>query len=250
MRCDLSGKKALITGSSGGIGFAIAKALHARGCKVALNARNLDRLKKSASQLNGSVAIGGDVTKSEEAKTVINDAMKSLGQLDILVCSVGGGASVGPGFETLEEWHRVFALNFWSATNVIEAASEGLSNNNGVILCISSICGLEVIPGAPLTYSASKAALNSYVKGLARPLGKRGIRINAIAPGNIFFEGSIWDEKLKQNQELVVSMLEKDVPLKKFGTPEDVANLAVYLVSNESNFATGGVWALDGGQTH
>lgn len=248
MLLNLAGKTAIITGSSRGIGFAIAEALHAEGCNVVLNARNVNQLIKASKKLRGSFFIAGDVTESDEAKRVIDEAKQLHGGLDILVCSVGGGASVAPGCETPEEWRRIFALNLWSATNMIESAVELLSISKGVVLCISSICGLEVISGAPLTYSAAKAALNSYVRGVARPLGERGIRINAIAPGNIIFEDSVWARKIANDKDHVISMLEKNVALNRFGVPQDVANLSTYLVSDLASFATGGIWTLDGGQ--
>ena len=106
------------------------------------------------------------------------------------------------------------------------------------------------MPGAPVTYSAAKAALHAYVRGIARPLGKLGIRINAIAPGNILFEGSVWSRKLQENSAAVESMLERDVALARLGTPRDVAELVAYLVSPRSGFASGAVWTLDGGQVH
>ena len=250
MLLNLTGKNALITGSSRGIGFAIAQSLHAEGCRVALNARNSECLIKSASELKGSVAIAGDVTQANEAKEVVNEATQLLGGLDILVCSVGGGHSVVPGSESSEEWQKIFALNLWSATNVIESSLGALERSRGVVLCISSICGLEVIPDAPLTYSSAKAALNSYIRGIARPLGKKGIRINAIAPGNILFEDSIWAKKIAENKDRVDAMLHQSVALNRLGTPQDIASLATYLVSERANFATGGIWTLDGGQTH
>lgn len=250
MLLNLSGKTALITGSSKGIGFAIAQALHSEGCKVALNARNSDELSKAAGLLKDSVFVSGDVTKDSEAKRIINEVTQLLGGLDILICSVGGGGSVAPGTESLEEWQKVFALNLWSTTNTIEAALGALEVSKGVILCISSICGLEVVPGAPLTYSAAKAALNSYIRGIARPLGKKGIRINAIAPGNILFDGSVWERKLGEDRDRIITMLDQNVPLNRFGTPADVASLSAYLVSERASFVTGGIWPLDGGQTH
>ena len=250
MLLNLAGKTALITGSSSGIGFAIAQALHAEGCRVALNARNSDQLIKAASKLQGSVTVVGDVTQVNEARHVVNEATQLLHGLDILVCSVGSGHSVAPGYESPEEWQKIFALNLWSATNVIEASLDTLEISKGVILCISSICGLEVIPGAPLTYSSAKAALNSYIRGVSRPLGKKGIRINAIAPGNILFEGSVWARKMEQERDNVVAMLDQNVSLNRLGIPQDIASLATYLVSEMANFATGAIWTLDGGQTH
>jgi NAD(P)-dependent dehydrogenase (short-subunit alcohol dehydrogenase family) len=156
---------------------------------------------------------------------------------------------VPSGEETLEEWQRVFALNLWSTTNSVEAAREALAASKGTIVCVSSICGLEVIPGAPVTYSAAKAALHAYVRGIARPLGREGVRINAVAPGNILFDGSVWSRKLADDPQAVKAMLDKEVALGRLGTPHDVAGLVVYLASPRAGFATGGIWTLDGGQT-
>lgn len=250
MQFGLSGKAALVTGSSKGIGRAIAEVLHAEGCRVALNGRNPDDLAAAAAQLAGSIGVAGDVTYPEDAQRVVAEVVSAFGQLDILVCNVGSGRSVPPGSETADEWQRVFALNLWSTTNTIEGANEALVASKGVIVCVSSICGIEVVPGAPVTYSAAKAALHAYVRGIARPLGKQGVRINAVAPGNILFDGSIWSRKLAEDKQAVQSMLGKDVALGCLGTPSDVANLVTYLASPCSCFATGGIWTLDGGQVH
>lgn len=250
MQLDLSGKTALVTGASKGIGWAIAQTLHAEGCRVALNARNAADLSAATTQLVGSIGIVGDVTQPEEAKRVVAEVVSTFEQLDILVCNVGSGRSVPPGNETPDEWQRVFALNLWSTTNSVEAARDALAASKGVIVCISSICGLEVIPGAPVTYSAAKAALHAYVRGIARPLGKQGVRINAVAPGNILFDGSVWSHKLAEDAPAVQAMLAKDVALGSLGTPADVASLVAYLASPRSGFASGSVWTLDGGQVH
>jgi len=250
MHFELDGKTALVTGASRGIGRAIAGMLHSERCRVALNSRNADDLAAAAGELPGTVGVAGDVTLPEEARRVVANVTAALGRLDILVCNVGSGRSVPPGDESFAEWQRVFALNLWSATNTIEAAREALTAVSGVIVCVSSICGHEVIPGAPLTYSAAKAALNAYVRGLARPLGQKGVRINAVAPGNILFDGSVWSRKLSEDPRGVAAMLERDVALGRLGTPRDVAELVAYLASPRSGFATGGVWVLDGGQVH
>ncbi len=250
MQLDLSGKVALVTGSSKGIGWAIAQTLHAEGCRVALNARNAADLTAAAALLAGAIGVVGDVTQPAEARQLVAEVLNTFGRLDILVCNVGSGRSVPPGNETADEWQRVFALNLWSTTNSVEVARDALVASKGVIVCISSICGLEVIPSAPVTYSAAKAALHAYVRGIARPLGREGVRINAVAPGNILFDGSIWSRKLVEDAPAVQAMLAKDVALGGLGTPADVASLVAYLASPRSGFASGSVWTLDGGQVH
>ncbi len=248
---DFSGRSALVTGSSKGIGLAIARALHQAGCHILLNGRNEAPLKQACNSLGPERCsyVLGDVSDPADAQRIAKQARDLFGSLDILVCNVGSGASVPPGEEKAAEWQRVFATNLWSATNMVESCRDLITRQTGAILCISSICGNETIPGAPVTYSTAKAALNAFVKGIARPLGKDGIRINAIAPGNILFDGSVWQRKLDENPAAVDQMLQKDVALARLGTPEEVANLTLWLASDQASFATGQIWTLDGGQT-
>lgn len=252
MQLQLQGKSILVTGSTRGIGRAIAEAFLAEGAEVAFNGRNADELEcvVAAQMVGKAIAIGGDVGKPDEARRIIKRVLAVFGKLDVLVCNVGSGRSVPPGEETHEEWMRVFDLNLWSATNMVDAGRQALAANKGAIVCISSICGQEVVPGAPLTYSAAKAALNAYVRGIARPLGKDGIRINAIAPGNILFECAVWQRKLDEDAAAVGQMLVRDVALAKLGTPHDVANLALLLASSAASFCTGSIFVADGGQVH
>lgn len=246
----MRGKSVLVTGSSRGIGLAIAEAFLAEGARVAFNGRDAIKLEQVvARQTSGeAISVEGDVSKADQAKGTVEQVLTAFGTLDILVCNVGSGRSVPPGAETQDEWQRMFALNLWSVTNMVEAGRSALAKSHGAIVCISSICGQEVISGAPLTYSAAKAALNSYVRGIARPLGKDGVRINAVAPGNILFDGSVWGNKLGEDAASVERMLERDVALAKLGSPQEVASLTLWLASCASSFCTGGVFVADGGQ--
>lgn len=247
MNLDLSSKVAFVSGSTSGLGLVIAKLLHSEGCHVILNGRDKGSLEKVLAQFHDRVSgIVGDVTSLECCQSIAEQINTNFTKLDVLVCNVGSGSSVPPGEENLFEWHRVLNLNFFSATNLIETTRE-LISPGGSIVCISSICGSEIL-GAPLTYSCAKAALNHYVRGMARPLSRENIRINAVAPGNLLFDGSVWDRKLSEDATSVNEMLQKEVALARLGKPEEIASQVVFLCSSVSSFATGEVYVVDGGQ--
>lgn len=248
MNLKLAGKKVLVTGSSRGIGLEIARQFSHEGCKVILNGRT-DISQDVIDSVPGSLSVIGDVSNELGAKKVVKESAVKLKGLDIVICNVGSGRSVKPGKENFAAWKDSFDINFYSTTCIVEAARPNLKVSAGVIITISSICGCQVVHGAPVTYSVAKAALNAYVKGIAGPLGDDGIRICGIAPGNILFEGSVWDSKLSENPDSVSQMLEQEVPLHKLGTPAEVASLALFLASPKSNYSTGNVWIVDGGQT-
>ena len=251
MDIKFKGRKALITGSSKGIGFEIANYLQKCGCSVALNGRNKSDLNDATARIPNSIGIPGDVSNDIEAKQIVENSILQLGELDYIICNVGSGKSSAPGDEKSQDWRDMMAINFYSVTNIVDSFQQVVKSKkkNLSIVCISSICGLEVIPDAPVTYSVAKAALNAYVKGISRPLGKKGIRINAIAPGNINFEGSTWSKKINKNPELISNMIKREVPLNRFGKTNEIACLVGYLLSEFSDFVTGSVWEIDGGQT-
>jgi 3-oxoacyl-[acyl-carrier protein] reductase len=246
----LENRVALVTGASRGIGLAIARALSGEGCRMALNARGEPGLMEAAALLGAPASTHvGDVRDATAARALIEAVVARWGSLDLVVCNVGSGASVPPGQETEEEWRRVLDLNLLATTNTIAAARPALAKGSGdrAIVCISSICGLAAL-GAPVTYSAAKAALNATVRGLARPLAAEGIRINAVAPGNILFPGGTWATKLAQAPDAVADMLSREVALKRLGKPEEVADLVTFLASPRAAFITGAVTVADGGQ--
>lgn len=247
MDFELRGRVALVTGSSSGIGLAIAQCLAGEGARVVLNGRDQDRLSAAIQSMAGAGGIAADVRDPGECERMVGKVLETHGRLDILVCNVGSGASVPPGEETPAEWGRVLDLNLASATNMVAAARAALTESRGAILCVSSICGSAAL-GAPVTYSAAKAALNAFVRGIARPLGREGVRINAIAPGNVYFEGGTWDRKLRENRVAVEEMLSREVALGRLGALGEIADFSVFLVSPRSSFATGAVFVVDGGQ--
>ncbi len=248
MDLGLQNKIALVSGATRGLGLAIAQSLVQEGCVVALNSRSRVRLQQVAEGFSSAVSWHvADVTSETCCRKLIEEVLARWGRLDILVCNVGSGRSVSPGLENNNEWKRMLDLNLLSATNLVQAARSALSKQLGAIVCISSICGQEAL-GAPLAYSAAKAALNSYVIGISRVLAKEGIRINAVAPGNILDQGGTWERKVSEDREGVEEMLEREVAQQRLGKPEEIANVICFLVSERASFITGSVLVVDGGQ--
>ena len=243
-------KKIIVTGSSRGIGLAIAIKLLNEGHEVIITSRKRCKLKKLKKIFNKNVNfLNGDFSKPKEAKKIINRGIKILKGLDTLICNVGESKSCLPNKENFSDWNKMFNQNFYSATNAIESSKKKLTQNKGSIICISSICGNELVKGAPITYSTSKAALNFYLKSLSHYLSFLGVRINIVSPGNIYFKGSVWDKKMKKDKKKKINIIKKTVPLNKFGTVEDITSIISYLVSEKSKFITGSNFIIDGGQT-
>lgn len=251
MHFNLKNKVVLVTGSSSGIGYEIAKVFLDQGCKVVINGKNNTNLIKASINLNNQnlTFIRADVTKFNQSKSLINKIVKKFGSIDTVVCNVGSGKSQ-INIPIDKEWKRVFDLNLFASMNIIENSLPFIKRRTGSIICVSSICGLEVVDRAPIAYSSAKAALNMYVKSLSKVIGSDGIRVNAVAPGNILFSGSEWEKKLVKHPVKIKNLLKNNVPLQKFGETKDVANLVLWLSSHYAKFVTGSVYVADGGQTH
>ena len=252
LELNLKNKKVLITGSSEGIGRGIANSFLNEESKVFLIARNetkLVSLKKKLDSQYGSNRVfikSCDCTSLKDLLLLKKEVIKSWKNLDFLVLNVGSGKGSTKNLPPIKKFQSSFSINFLSAYYTLHYFLP-LINKSGVVSFISSIAGEEVI-GAPTEYSVAKTALISLSKNLSRKTAKN-IRFNTIIPGNIFFKNGTWDYKKKENPTEVKKMIKENVPLGRFGKPEEVGNLVVYLSSERASFINGSVIRIDGGQT-
>ena len=242
---DLKGKTVLITGSSRGIGKAIAYAFAKKGCNLVLNASvSSDELLKTQEELKSmgyySYSYLADVSDYSQCVDMFNTISTIYGSVDILVNNAGIShlglfTDMKP-----EDWNRIIDVNFKSVLNCCHlAVPKMVSHKSGVIINISSIWG-DRGASCEAVYSATKGAVNSFTKAMAKELGPSGIRVNAISCGVI-------DTKMNQcftTEEREV--LAGEISLMRFGTPEEIANLAVFLAGNDSSFINGQVITSDG----
>ena len=232
----------LVTGSSKGIGLSIARKFKKEKWAVIQNSRN----EISKDFLIGDTCIFADVTKSDEVISLMKQIKDTYGHLDAIVCNVGSGKNIDSS-NSQERWNYFIKVNLFSATNIVDHALPLLENSS--VTVISSICGNSVIDGAPVEYSTAKAALNQYIKVMAKKYAKKEIRFNSVSPGNVIFDGSQWEEKLKSDEKNTNDYIKKNVPMGKFIEPQDVAEMVYYLSSNNNRYITGQNFIIDGGQS-
>lgn len=252
MDLNLRGKRALVTGASRGIGLAIACQLAREGCDLGICARGEEQLKAAAGRLRSEgykvVEVVADITSAEDRKRFVEVTADRLGGIDILVHNAGGLSK--PGFleTTDEDWEIAFVANALAAVSLTRLAVPHMqAAGGGAVLFIASIWGREA-GGAP-NYNAAKAAEISAAKSLARELAPHRIRVNSLAPGSILFPGGNWDRRRKADPEGMRQFVKANIPWGRFGTPEEVANVAAFLVSDAASWVTGACIPVDGGQS-
>lgn len=250
MDLGLSNRRVMIGGATRGIGHATAAAFLAEGARVAIVGRDQARLDAAAASLGaGVVTVRGDLSVEADATAAVSSVVSALGGLDVLVNNVGGSLGTGAfGSVSMEDFRRVVDANMWSAIFSSHAALPALrdAEHGGVILHVSSISAREYCSSAP--YAAAKAALTGLTKEMAVDLAKARVRVNAIAPGSILFEGGSWDRRLKSDPERIEKMRREELPWGRFGTPEEVASVAVFLCSDKASWVTGSTVVVDGAQ--
>jgi 3-oxoacyl-[acyl-carrier protein] reductase len=254
MDLGLAGKVVFVAGSSRGIGLGIACAFLEEGARVVITGRDSDTLQSAAAGLAARhqdrvFLYAGDLSEVDKIQEAHRQTNAQWGTVDVLVCNVGSGTGRG-GFDlTAGDWSSIFEVNLWTATRIVEVFLPPMVQaKRGAILFISSIAGLESL-GAPLPYGAAKAALEKYSKDLSRQVAAHGVRVNTIAPGNIFFEGGTWQRKFAADSAGVTSMIAREVPLSRFGEPEEIGAATAFLASERARFITGACLVADGGQT-
>jgi 3-oxoacyl-[acyl-carrier protein] reductase len=239
---DLTGKSALVTGATGGIGGAIAKALHGQGANVAITGTRVERLEALASELGSRVfVLPCDLRDRPAVAQLADTAEKTLGQVDILVNNAG--ITHDNLFMRMkdEEWDDVIAVNLTSVFVLTRGILRGMMRRRyGRIVNISSISAVLGNPGQP-NYAASKAGLVGMTKSLAREVASRGITANAISPG--FISTPMTDALTPKQVEAIAAA----IPARTFGKPDDVAAAVVFLASNEASYITGETVHVNGG---
>lgn len=257
MHLHLKGKTALVTGSSRGIGFAIAKCLAEEGATVILTGRTTSSLNDATEAFTEAnlpfTSYRCDLTNNKSVTAIADAIEKDHGKLDILVCNLGSGTSVPPLTEDIDEWHNVMAINLFSSVATTQSLLTLLKktaskDSQPAITYISSICSNEAL-GCPLAYAAAKSAITNYAQNIARPLGAHNIRVNVVSPGNILFKGSVWERKLAENPDAVNQMLKQEVPLQRLGRAQEIADMVTFLSSERASFITGAHLVVDGGQS-
>ncbi|GBE43803.1 MAG TPA: 3-oxoacyl-[acyl-carrier-protein] reductase [Rhizobiales bacterium] len=239
---DLTGKGALVTGASGGIGAAIARDLHRAGATVAISGTREERLKELADELGERVyTLPCDLRDREAVAKLATQADETLGQLDILVNNAGITRDNLYLRMSDEEWDDVIEINLTSVFSLTRGALRGMMRRRyGRVVNIASISGMIGNPGQA-NYSASKAGLIGMTKSLAREVATRGITANCIAPG--FIETPM-TAALNEKQ---LAAIASAIPASNFGKPEDVASAALYLASDEAGYVTGHTIHVNGG---
>ena len=252
MDLGLKGKVAIVTGSSRGIGRSIAMGLADEGCNLVICARGDEALQRTAREIREKgvevVAVAADVAGKEGAEKVVGQTMASFKRIHVLVNNVGGSQWKSFVEHTDEDWRDIIELNLFASIRMTRQVVPVMEKHrSGSIILISSIWGREL--GGPSSYNSTKAAAIGLAKNLARELAPKGIRVNTVAPGSILFPGGGWDRRQKEDPEGMTAFVKQEMPLGRFGKPEEVADMVTFLASERASLITGACINVDGCQS-
>jgi 3-oxoacyl-[acyl-carrier protein] reductase len=254
MDLGLTGKVAIVTGGSRGLGLAAAKALAAEGAHVVICARGEEQLQKAVNEIlqNASsaaraITVKADVSTQAGVDSVIEFAIKSFGRLDVVVNNIGLGKGGDLETTTDADWQEAFDQTLFPAIRMSRAAVPHLRQQGGAIVIVSSIFGREA--GGRMTYNAVKAAEISLTKSLAQQLAKDQIRVVSIAPGSILFEGGSWWKRQQADPTGIAQFIKQELPFGRFGKPEEVGAVIAFLASAKASWISGTTVVVDGCQS-
>ena len=253
MELGLAGKVALVTGGSRGIGRGIVEALVSEGVRVVTCARGDGPLHEMAEALQAS---GGevlplvlDLADADAGDRLVEAATTRWGGVDIVVNNVGGNRRKPFEETTDQDWTELFDLNVATSFRVTRAAIPALrARGGGSIVFIASIFGREAGGPGLSIYNTTKSAMISAARIMALELAAEGIRVNSVAPGSIRFPGGSWDRRVQEDPEGMAQWIETNLPLGRFGTVEEVANVVTFLASSRASLVTGTCIPVDGSQ--
>jgi 3-oxoacyl-[acyl-carrier protein] reductase len=253
MDLGLQGKVALITGASRGVGKSIAFTLASEGCRLALVARGRKALEETASELWGQrvevLPIVADLMIDQDIEIVVQETIQQFGRIDILVHNAGGAKGQNIFDTSDEDWQDALALNVLALSRLAKLVAPEMSQQGGGrIIAISSIFGRET--GGRTAYNALKAASISLTKSLARQFAPDNILVNSIAPGSLLFPGSSWDRRKQADPDRIAAFMKSELPLGRFGTPEEIAVVVAFLASPLASLVSGACIPVDGAQSH
>ncbi len=240
---NLAGKKALVTGATGGIGGAIAKTLHDAGATLVISGSKQEKLEAlSASSFDGkAIAVACDLSKLDTVEELVKQSEEKLGGLDILICNAGVTKDNLSMRMKDDEWQQVIDVNLTASFRMTRAAIRGmLKRHYGRIIYITSVVGWSGNPGQA-NYCASKAGLTGMSKSFAQEFASRNITVNCIAPG---FIATSMTEVLTDDQK---TRINQNIPLARMGTPDEIAAGALFLASGEAGYVTGQTLHINGG---
>ena len=247
MEISFDGNKVLVGGASRGIGRSIALAFAGAGADVAICARGPEGVRAVEAELrqHGAKVFGMACDLGDESQVTgfVNDAAKALGGIDVLVNNASGIGMT----DDESGWAASVNIDLLGTARATRAAIPFLEQSKGSIINISSISGLLAVPRT-LPYAAVKAALINYTMGQGLALAAKQIRVNAIAPGSTLFPGGVWEDRKTSDPELYQRRL-KGIPWGRFGSPEDIAKVALFLASDLASWVTGQTIVVDGGQS-